>query len=100
MWAHRLARYLLECPDGPVYINGWGSDEGSTREVGGATVEEEVRSDGAIDYIIELGYFEDNKWKLNKEPYMTKTLKQLIKQERHAEMLSIKNRLRELEDNT
>ncbi len=28
MTAHQLAQYLLRCPDLPVYINGWGSDEG------------------------------------------------------------------------
>lgn len=28
MTAHQLARNLLSGPDYPVYVNGWGSDEG------------------------------------------------------------------------
>lgn len=33
MRAHELAAYLLTLPDLPVYINGWGSDEGVDCEV-------------------------------------------------------------------
>lgn len=33
MTAHELARKLLEGPDLPVIINGWGSDEGTAHEV-------------------------------------------------------------------
>lgn len=33
MTAHELARKLLEGPDLPVIINGWGSDEGFAFEV-------------------------------------------------------------------
>jgi hypothetical protein len=33
MTAHELAKALLEGPDLPVIINGWGSDEGLGQEV-------------------------------------------------------------------
>ena len=32
MKAHELAKALLDCPNLPVLINGWGSDEGNTFE--------------------------------------------------------------------
>lgn len=38
MTAHELAKYLLKCPDLPVDINGWGSDEGYSHEVTGAGI--------------------------------------------------------------
>jgi hypothetical protein len=38
MTAHQLANYLLQCPNLPVDINGWGSDEGSDYEVTGAAM--------------------------------------------------------------
>ncbi len=41
MTAHQLAQYLLRCPDLPVYINGWGSNEGgSGAEVTSAIIED------------------------------------------------------------
>lgn len=36
MKAHELAEYLMKCPNLPVIINGWGSDEGGNYEVVGA----------------------------------------------------------------
>ena len=37
MTTHELGKYLIEhTPDKPVFINGWGSDEGTEREVTGA----------------------------------------------------------------
>jgi hypothetical protein len=36
MKAHELSDYLLKCPNLPVVINGWGSDEGDAFEVAGA----------------------------------------------------------------
>ena len=38
MTAHQLAKYLMACPDVPVDINGWGSDEGTANEVTGAAL--------------------------------------------------------------
>lgn len=38
MTSHELANHLLEQPDLPVMINGWGSDEGVTVEVVGSVV--------------------------------------------------------------
>lgn len=39
MTAHQLAQYLMRCPDLPVFINGWGSDEGGAGfEVTGGTI--------------------------------------------------------------
>lgn len=35
MTAHELAQKLLEAPNIPVVINGWGSDEGTEMEVTG-----------------------------------------------------------------
>lgn len=54
MTTHELAKYLLGLPNKPVVINGWGSDEGNEREVGGAV-------DGG-DGTIGLGYYEDGEW--------------------------------------
>jgi hypothetical protein len=40
--SHELARYLLaETPDLPIFINGWGSDEGTKYEVTGAAIGED-----------------------------------------------------------
>jgi hypothetical protein len=40
--SHELARYLLaETPDLPIFINGWGSDEGTKYEVTGAAIDED-----------------------------------------------------------
>lgn len=45
MTAHELAKHLLEQPDYPVIMNGWGSDEGIDVEVTGSVViEAEMRS--------------------------------------------------------
>ena len=42
MTTHQLARYLLDhTPDLPVEINGWGSYEGCSYEVTGASMSEE-----------------------------------------------------------
>jgi hypothetical protein len=42
MTSHELARYLLEhTPDLPVFINGWGSDEGFEYTVTGAGLHED-----------------------------------------------------------
>jgi hypothetical protein len=58
MTAHELAQYLLKQPDYPVFINGWGSDEGNVRE--GTT--SGIAEDGSIGFkrfdhpIIYLNY--------------------------------------------
>lgn len=52
MTAHELAKFLLTLPDLPVFMNGWGSDEGIDVEVVGATV---------MDDKIDLAH-EEVKW--------------------------------------
>ncbi len=64
MTAHELAKHLLEQPDYPVIMNGWGSDEGRDVEVIGTQIIETQRNtpDG-IKYVKELHLnHEDIKW--------------------------------------
>lgn len=57
MTSHELANILLDSPDLPVMINGWGSDEGVTCEVSKIRIVPD--SDGA-DKEIHLDYEELN----------------------------------------
>lgn len=53
MTAHQLAKYLLNCPDLPVDINGVGSDEGCSHEVTGAAL---MSRGEPVDYVCDESY--------------------------------------------
>lgn len=61
MTAHELASYLLRCPDLPVCINGWGSDEGlDDYEVSGACF-------ARNDKVLWLGYNANSNYRSDKD---------------------------------
>lgn len=67
MKAHELAEHLLKCPNLPVYINGWGSDEGGdgaevlATQVGQATNWiAPMKFDGYIDVLQLIHWYPEN----------------------------------------
>ena len=60
MTSHEFAQYLLKCPDLPLYVNGWGSDEGLECEVGGVAGDTRTKDQSRILYV---GYYDcDKQW--------------------------------------
>lgn len=102
MLAHTLAKYLLECPNEDVKINGWGSDEGGERSIDLIGIEENERSDGKIDKILYLGYFRDNEYYScfsdNINTIETTIYKKIVKNKKDDEINIIKARLSKLSE--